>query len=250
MCEPRKGEPYTGRLTANGNIAFEGTIFGSSSDWASKIAGNSRNGWRDVSARGRPLSEFRERYEEGFRGPQQKVPKKPEESERIPDGGNEITPPVSNVSSITGELLNVIQLLSPVAFEKLIGEYLVAKGFSDIEVTGRANDGGIDGHCRIPLIDVNVAFQAKRYQTGNNVGIDPVQRLIGSMGQNYDRGIFITSSDFTATAKGWVEEKHSPVVLISGQTFVTQLFELELGITVVPLVKYEINDLFFTSLDN
>ena len=121
---------------------------------------------------------------------------------------------------------------------------------ADIEVTGRANDGGIDGHCRIPLIDVNVAFQAKRYQTGNNVGIDPVQRLIGSMGQNYDRGIFITSSDFTATAKGWVEEKHSPVVLISGQTFVTQLFELELGITVVPLVKYEINDLFFTSLDN
>ncbi|MCH8870296.1 MAG: hypothetical protein IIC85_11340 [Chloroflexi bacterium] len=145
MCEPRKGEPYTGRLTANGNIAFEGTIFGSSSDWASKIAGNSRNGWRDVSARGRPLSEFRERYEEGFRGPQQKVPKKPEESERIPDGGNEITPPVSKVSSITGELLNVIQLLSPVAFEKLIGEYLVAKGFSDIEVTGRADPSHVTG---------------------------------------------------------------------------------------------------------
>ncbi len=106
--------------------------------------------------------------------------------------------------------------LTPGDFERLVSEYLKAKGFSKAVVTGRSNDGGIDGECEIPFINVKVAFQAKRYTTTNSIGIDPVQRLQGSMTGKFDRGIFITTSNYTSAAKGWVDEAQAQITLING----------------------------------
>ena len=39
----------------------------------------------------------------------------------------------------------LIEKLSPAAFERLIQRFLREKGFSQVEVTGRTGDGGIDG---------------------------------------------------------------------------------------------------------
>ena len=140
--------------------------------------------------------------------------------------------------------------MEPDEFERLVGEYLKAKGFSNVVVSGRSHDGGIDGECELPLIDVKVAFQAKRYAVGNNIGIDPVQRLNGSLGSSYDRGLFITTSEFTSFARGWVEEEQVKIALIDGDELVKQMVDLGLGVRTIPVIKHEVDEGFFADLES
>ena len=162
-----------------------------------------------------------------------------------------ITPSDNNVESgVARSLHERIMRLSPDQFENLVGEFLKAKGFSNVEVTGKSYDGGIDGHCGIPFINVKVAFQAKRYAEGNRVGIDPVQRLQGSMSNTYDRGVFITTSNFTSAAKGWVDEAQAQITLIDGNELVKQMVDLGLGVRTIPVVRHEVDEGFFAELEN
>ena len=151
---------------------------------------------------------------------------------------------------IARSLLERLRQLSPDQFEVLVGEFLKAKGFSDVQITGKSYDGGIDGHCGIPFINVKVAFQAKRYAAGNSVGIDPVQRLQGSVSGGYDRGVFITTSSFTATAIGWVEEVQAHITLVDGEELVKQMIDLGLGVRTIPVVRHELDEGFFADLEN
>ena len=105
--------------------------------------------------------------------------------------------------------------LSPQVFETLVGEFLRAKGFDNVEVTGRSHDGGIDGHCRLSFLSINVAFQAKRWS--RNVPIEHVQRLVGSIRGSFERGVFVTTSDYTPSARSWMDETNPPVVALNGK---------------------------------
>ena len=156
--------------------------------------------------------------------------------------------PPGNSSEENSILHERIMELTAYEFERLVGEFLKAKGFLNVIVTQRSNDGGIDGHCKLPFINVRVAFQAKQYAKENTVGISPVQRLNGSLGNTYDRGVFITTSSFSTPAKGWIEEEGAPITLVDGQDLVTQMIELRLGVNTVPVVKYEIDSRFFDKL--
>ena len=154
----------------------------------------------------------------------------------------------SGEAEITKSLLERMIELSPDQFENLVGEFLKSKGFSDVEVTGKSYDGGIDGCCAIPFINVMVAFQAKRYAAGNNIGIEPVQRLQGSMSNTYDRGVFITTSSFTSAAKGWVDEAQAQITLVDGDELVKQMVECGLGVKTIPVVRQEVDEGFFADL--
>jgi len=63
------------------------------------------------------------------------------------------------------DLLNVVKSIKPSAFERLSQRILRETGFKSVEVTGRTNDGGIDGIgvLQINLITFSIAFQNKRY---------------------------------------------------------------------------------------
>ena len=59
------------------------------------------------------------------------------------------------------------QTLSPAAFERLVRRLLRESGFTQVEVTGRTGDGGVDGRgiARIHgLMSFHVLFQCKRYR--------------------------------------------------------------------------------------
>ena len=59
------------------------------------------------------------------------------------------------------------QKLSPAAFERLVQRVLRESGFTQVEVTGRSGDGGIDGRgiARIHgFMSFHVLFQCKRYK--------------------------------------------------------------------------------------
>ena len=175
-----------------------------------------------------------------------------EDTEEYPQAINSTIVPLGagDEAALVKHILERLKRLSPDQFEVIVGEYLKAKGFSDVQVTGKSYDGGIDGHCGIPFINVKVAFQAKRYAEGNSVGIDPVQRLQGSMSNTYDRGVFITTSNFTSAAKGWVDEAQAQITLIDGNELVRQMVDLGLGVKTIPVVRHEVDEGFFTDLEN
>ena len=143
-------------------------------------------------------------------------------------------------------LLDRIMRLSPEVFEKLVGEFLKAKGFENVEVTGKSHDGGIDGHCYLSFLKINVAFQAKRWS--QNVPVEPVQRLVGSIVGRFERGVFVTTSDYSPAARNWMDETNPPVVALNGVEFAQQLLDLGLGVVRIPIVERRIDEGFFETL--
>ena len=150
--------------------------------------------------------------------------------------------------SVHDELLAQLRSLSPVQFEHLIGEYLKARGLSNVHVTGRTGDGGIDGDGELPFFNLRCAFQAKCYAEGNHVGAGPIRNFKGGVVGRYDRGIFITTSSFTPGAREEVDQPGVSIILIDGDELVTQLVDLEVGVRTVPVVRRSIDTEFFNSL--
>lgn len=65
------------------------------------------------------------------------------------------------------ELLHQLLQLSPGEFERLSQRILRESGFTQVEVTGRSGDGGIDGRGIIRiggLLSFHIIFQCKRYR--------------------------------------------------------------------------------------
>ena len=281
----QRGESYTARLKADGKIEYEGEIY-SLSGWVTKLYGNSQNGWINVTARRQKLSYFRDQLEKGIEPPTEPevhmVEPDPEPDVPQNHAHGDVESLQSEVNTLKAQLvsqqseiasLNMkidslpisppeddmeddiirylrerVLKLEPSEFEKLVGEYLKSKGFMNVVVNGRSGDGGIDGECGIPFINIKVAFQAKRYTTANSIGIDPVQRLQGSMTGKFDRGIFITTSNYTPAARGWVEEAQAQITLINGDELMKEMIDLGLGVKAVTVVKHEVDEDFFADL--
>lgn len=80
------------------------------------------------------------------------------------------------------QLANVLGSLAPQAFERLAQRTLRELGFTQVEVTGRSGDGGIDGRGIARLNGVmsfHVLFQCKRYK--GSVGPGEVRDFRGAM---------------------------------------------------------------------
>jgi restriction system protein len=69
------------------------------------------------------------------------------------------------------------------------------------EVTQASNDGGIDGIIKEDLLGLGrVHIQAKRYNIGNTIGRDEIQKFVGALAvAKSNKGIFITTSARFAT---------------------------------------------------
>jgi restriction system protein len=122
--------------------------------------------------------------------------------------------------------------LTPAAFERLVQRVLREAGFTQVEVTGRAGDGGIDGKgiARIHgLMSFRVLFQCKRY-TGS-VGPSEIRDFRGAMVGRADKGLFITTGTFTpAAVKEATRDGAPPIDLLDGSYFADKLKELSIGI--------------------
>ncbi len=97
----------------------------------------------------------------------------------------------------------ITENLSPAAFERLIQRLLREKGFTQVEVTGRSGDGGIDGRgiARINgILSFHIIFQCKRYKVTSKIGSKDIRDFRGAMVGRTDKGLFITTSSFTRDA--------------------------------------------------
>ena len=123
--------------------------------------------------------------------------------------------------------------MSPDAFERLCQRVLRESGFTEVEVTGRSGDGGIDGHGLIRLagmISFNVIFQAKRYRS--NIGASVVRDFRGAMVGRADKGVIITTAGFTRDARlEATRDGAPPIDLLNGDDLMELLKQFGLGVT-------------------
>lgn len=136
--------------------------------------------------------------------------------------------------------LQKLQDLTPQQFERFAGGLLAAYGFSNVKVTGKSGDGGIDGHgkLKVGLAMMNVAFQCKRWQ--GQVGRPDVDKFRGAIQGEFEQGIFFTPSDFSQPAReASIKKGAVPVVLINGDAIVQLMIDKGLGVKRRPVEIYE-----------
>ena len=137
-------------------------------------------------------------------------------------------------STWKAELLQILLAIDPYEFERLCLRMLREAGFSEIVVTQKAGDGGIDGFGTLHiqgLISIPIAIQCKRYQ--GTVGSPDVQRFRGSLAGQADRGLLITTGTFTQGAlKEAKREGATRIDVMDGDALMDKIRELRLGVKV------------------
>jgi restriction system protein len=140
------------------------------------------------------------------------------------------------------KLLAVIKAMQPDAFERLCQRLLRESGFIQVEVTGKTNDGGIDGKgvVRIGgLLSFHVIFQCKRYQ--GSVSSPVVRDFRGAMVGRADKGLLITTGTFTKDARTEAQRDGAPPIdLIDGEALVEKLKELRIGVEIKERIVEEV----------
>lgn len=136
------------------------------------------------------------------------------------------------------ELLERIKQNPPRFFEKLVVDLLVAMGYGGSrkdagEAVGRSGDEGVDGTIKEDKLGLDVVYiQAKRWQ--NTVGRPDVQAFAGAlMGKKANKGVFITTSQFSQEAHTYVNTISQKIVLIDGEQLTQLMIDHGIGVTEV-----------------
>lgn len=186
---------------------------------------NSSRGVWALSPKGRQHDEVNPRSVRRFVQNQQK-----KAQTVIPDE-DEIEEPDAE-ASWRDELLATLLKMEPSAFERLIQRLLRESGFIQVEVTGQSGDGGIDGKGIMRLgglLSFHVIFQCKRYQ--GSVSVSQVRDFRGAMVGRADKGLLITTGNFTKEAVREATRDGAPAIdLIDGDLLLDKLKELGLGV--------------------
>lgn len=156
------------------------------------------------------------------------------------------------VVSWRDNLMSTLLNMDPSAFERLVQRLLREAGFVQVEVTGRSGDGGIDGKGILRLggiLSFHVMFQCKRWQ--NSVGSSVVRDFRGAMMGRADKGLIVTTSNFTKDAVSEAtRDGATPIDLIDGDQLINRLKEFGLGVKTEKVIveKVSIDHDWFMSI--
>lgn len=134
-------------------------------------------------------------------------------------------------------LLTKVLVSDPAFFERLVMDLLLTMGYggnlsSAGLVIGAPGDCGIDGVIKEDQLGLGkIYIQAKRY-TNKSIGRPDIQQFVGAM-ENVHKGIFITTSSFTKTAKEYSEKQQKSLVLIDGDTLCDLMLTHEVGVSII-----------------
>jgi len=137
---------------------------------------------------------------------------------------------------LEAELLEQVKAASPSFFERLVVELLVRMGYGGTlrdagQAVGRSGDGGIDGIIKEDRLGLDLIYvQAKRWD--GTVGRPEIQKFAGALqGHRARKGVFITSSVFSADAVDFAARIDSKIVLIDGASLVRYMIDSGVGVS-------------------
>lgn len=148
--------------------------------------------------------------------------------------------------SVAIDLLANLLQVSPTRFEFIVLDVLHKLGYGshrdDLQRVGGTGDGGIDGIISLDKLGLErIYVQAKRWQ--GTVGRPDLQAFYGALaGQKAKRGIFITTSGYTAHAIDFAKSVEG-LVLIDGNRLVNLMMDNEIGVSsqVIKLPKLDMD---------
>ena len=135
---------------------------------------------------------------------------------------------------LQNELLSKIKKILPNEFENLVEKLLTAMDYGIPEEgihKNRTRDGGIDGIISQDKLGLEkIYLQAKRWND-TSVGVDEIHKFVGALSDKHGKkGVFITTSTFTAEAIKSAKQSNVNVRLISGEELTELLYSNNLGV--------------------
>lgn len=140
-------------------------------------------------------------------------------------------------AAVAADLLGRVVKQSPVFLEQLVLRLLVKMGYGGLEAPtehlGAPGDAGLDGLIRLDPLGLDVVYvQAKRY-TDRHVSRPDIQAFVGALhGAQASRGVFITTSRFSADARDYADRVNARLVLIDGPELAALMIEHDCGVIV------------------
>jgi restriction system protein len=154
------------------------------------------------------------------------------------------------LQNLRSQLLDHVLTLSPTFFEQLVLDLIVAMKYGGTsgaiaERTGGSGDEGFDGIVNEdPLGLGKIYLQAKRYAKDNTVGRPMIQQFAGALvGKGASKGVFITTSSFSAQAIEFAKHLPQRVVLIDGENLARLMVQYGVGVHVESIVQIKRIDL-------
>lgn len=138
--------------------------------------------------------------------------------------------------ALAQDILDRTRKVTPAFFEDLLIELLLAMGYGGTgegaaHALGKSGDNGIDGVIdQDPLGVDQIYIQAKRYAQGNNIGAGDIRDFFGALNlKRAQKGIFITTSSFTSSAKETAQNLGTRIVLINGKELAKLMLRYNIG---------------------
>jgi restriction system protein len=160
--------------------------------------------------------------------------------------------------ALANDLLDAVQKVSPKNFEQIVVDLLIAMGYGGAledagEVVGKSGDGGIDGTIKQDKLGLDMVYiQAKRW--GRTVGTPDVSQFSGSLlKQNAQKGVMITTSQFSKEAREHVKGLAQKLVLIDGKQLAELMIEHDVGVQPASKKSYTLKRLdqeYFEAFDS
>ena len=139
-----------------------------------------------------------------------------------------------HLESLSDEILDSLKGVTPAGFERLVVEFLSKMGYGIGQVLGRSGDQGVDGILNQDKLGLEKVFtQAKRHASGQ-VGEPEIRNFSGSLvAQGATKGVFITTSSFSPTARQTAESISMGtqfIRLIDGRELSALMIENDVGV--------------------
>jgi restriction system protein len=140
-------------------------------------------------------------------------------------------------SALGQDLLDRVRNAPPEFFERLIVNLLLSMGYGGARadkagrILGRSGDDGVDGVIDQDALGLDrVYIQAKRYAAGNNIGSGAIRDFFGSLDRHKaTKGLFVTTSAFSVSAKETAEFLSKRIVLIDGHQLAALMVQQNVG---------------------
>jgi restriction system protein len=139
-------------------------------------------------------------------------------------------------NALAQELIDRIMAASPSFFERLILNLFLKMGYGGSaaeagRALGRSGDNGVDGVIHQDALGLDrVYIQAKRYAAGNSIGSGAIRDFFGSLDRHKAaKGLFVTTSTFSAAAKETAEFLSKRIVLIDGEQLARLMVRYDVG---------------------
>ncbi len=157
-------------------------------------------------------------------------------------------------SALSSDLLQRILDNSPAFFEHVIVDLLVAMGYGGSHENaalklGKSGDNGVDGVIDEDRLGLDrIYVQAKRYGAQNCVQRAEVQAFVGSLvGFGASKGVFVTTSRFSAGAREYARQIPQRVILIDSARLTDLMIEHDVGVRINRRVAIKrLDEDFFT----